>query len=47
MTHLPSALLLALLLAVVAIAASVIHDTAQGFCLTLEPCHTAQEDTQR
>lgn len=46
MTHLPSALLLILLAAVAAIAATVIRDTAEGFCLQLEPCHTAQE-TQR
>lgn len=46
MTHLPSALLLILLAAVLAVAASVIRDTADGFCLQLDPCHTAQEDTQ-
>lgn len=42
MTHLPSALLLALLAAVVIVAGSVIRDTAEGFCLQLEPCHTEE-----
>lgn len=46
MTHVPSALLLALIVAVVIHAAVLIQDTADGFCLTLEPCHTAQEATQ-
>ena len=44
MTHVPAAFLLILLAAVVAIAASVIRDTADGFCFQLDPCHTAQED---
>lgn len=42
MTHLPSLLLLVAIAVMVTLAASLIQDTAEGFCLQLEPCHTTE-----
>ena len=46
-TGLRLAALAVLLLFVAAHALTLARDTAEGFCLQLDPCQTAQEDTQR